>query len=253
MMRQLYEAAGLGHFPVWKVNLAAGALILGVALSVLKATGIYGMGIAAAALCAAGVLEALKLRDRQRAASLVAALPEVIEALAASVASGQDLGDALVSQADHGPKALRKTLAELASQQSIGIPLEHSLSWLQRDLGVAFGDQLVQLLQVSLRRGGEGLVSNLNRLSEVIRTQGALEAELEAKQGWVTGTAKLGLVAPWLIVWFLSARPEAKAFYASPGGLALLLCGLVLCLVAYALIIAASRLPRSKRVLTDVA
>ena len=56
MMRQLYEAAGLGHFPVWKVNLAAGALIIGVALSVLKATGIYGMGIAAAALCALSLI-----------------------------------------------------------------------------------------------------------------------------------------------------------------------------------------------------
>jgi tight adherence protein B len=134
-----------------------------------------------------------------------------------------------------------------------GTSLEQALGWFQVELSNVYADQLVQLLQVSLRSGGAGLVANLERLSEIIRVQGSLEEELAAKQGWVTGTAKLGLIAPWLIVLFLNARTEAHTFYVSAAGFALLSVGLVICLLAYLLIVAAGRLPKAKRVFIDVA
>ena len=96
------------------------------------------------------------------------------------------------------------------------------------------------------------MVANLNRLASDIRQQGSLDAELKAKQGWVSGTAKLGLAAPWLIVCFLNQRPEAHAFYSSGAGFNLLLVGQIVCLLAYGLIHLLSGLPVSKRVFIDV-
>lgn len=248
MFSDLYASAGLGHFPLWRLQVFAAFLVAGIGLSAFKLSGIAGVGFAGTAIGMAALLEVLKGLGRQRRAAVTSALPEVIEALAAGVASGQELTAALVSLQQHGPKALRRSFQQLALQQNQGLPLEHSLSWLQVEISQQFGDQLVQLLLISLRSGGDGLVTNLNRLSQQIRNQGALEAELEAKQGWVTGTAKLGLVAPWLIVLFLSARPEAKAFYASTAGSTLLLLGLLICLGSYFLIVNAGRLPQARRV-----
>jgi len=152
-----------------------------------------------------------------------------------------------------GPISLRKSFQGFNTLQDQGYTLEQALSWLQVEFSNVYGDQLVQLLLVSLRVGGTGLVSNLNALASDIRKQAALDAELQAKQGWVSGTAKLGLVAPWLIVLFLNQRPEAHVFYASPAGLQLLLLGQLVCLLAYGLIQLLSGLPKPRRVYIDVA
>ncbi|MEN9715036.1 MAG: hypothetical protein RJA35_503 [Actinomycetota bacterium] len=253
MIRQIYAGAGLGHIPASKITLAIAVGLAALALSLAKLTGIAGVGLAGLVLGAAATLELLRILASQRERALVQGLPELIEALAAGISSGQELGDAMIQQATHGPKALRKSFGEMAQLLQKGTSLEQALGWLQVELSNVYADQLVQLLQVSLRSGGAGLVANLEHLSEIIRVQGSLEEELAAKQGWVTGTAKLGLVAPWLIVIFLNARTEAHAFYASAAGFALLSVGLIICLLAYLLIVAAGRLPKAKRVFIDVA
>lgn len=251
MLRGLYSAAGLGHFSGSRVTAVfIGALAL-VGLSLFRATDVLGVSVAGVTLGAVTIYESLRIVSQQRQQSLISALPELIESLSAGVSSGQDLSSALFEQAEHGPKALSASMKSFRRQAEEGYSLEHSLVWLQAELGSVYADQLVQLLLVSLTSGGAGLVANLNNLSQVIRGQAALESELAAKQGWVTGTAKLGLAAPWLIVAFLNARPEAHSFYASSAGFILLTAGLAVCIVSYLMIQAAGKLPRSVRVFTD--
>jgi tight adherence protein B len=74
---------------------------------------------------------------------------------------------------------------------------------------------------------------------------------LETKQGWVTGTAKLALVAPWIIVLFLVSRPENADIYNTNEGLTILLLGLTVSLVAYRLIGVLGNLAKPKRVFTS--
>jgi len=248
-LKQLLEGAGLGHLPWLRVVGLTGAALVGLALTLVKATGVLGIGIAGLVLGAAATIEALQAVGSARSRAMVSALPEVAEALAAGVAAGEELGEALARMATNGPRPLRASFHEFARLLSIGYSLEQALAWLQLELANENADILVQFLQQSLRLGGTGLVANLNNLAQVIRGQAALDGEIAAKQGWVIGTAKLGIASPWLIVLFLNQRPEAHAYYASADGATLLVVGLAVCAAAYAIILRMARLPKPKRVL----
>jgi tight adherence protein B len=58
--------------------------------------------------------------------------------------------------------------------------------------------------------------------------------EVMAKQGWVLGSAKVALVAPWLIAFVLLRLEQNREAYASELGALVLFLGLLLSLVAYA-------------------
>lgn len=251
-LKTLLSGAGLAHLPVWQVLGVAAAVIAAVSLSLIRLTGVAAFGLAGAVLATAGLAEALFALSQMREHALNGALPEVAESLASGVSSGQDLGTSIALLASYGPKSLRQSFQQFNGLVERGYSLEAALNWLQRELGNLYGDQLVQLLLVSLRIGGSGLVANLNRLGADIRSQAALDGELRAKQGWVAGTAKLGVLAPWLIVIFLNQRPEAHAYYASDAGFGLMLVGLFVCLVSYLLIQFMARLPKPRRVFIDV-
>ena len=250
--RVLLASAGFGHLPVSRTFGLVAAVLAALGLSLVRITGLVGVGLAGAVLGAAALIETLLALKTARETTLVASLPEVAEAVAAGIASGLAIDECLVALAEVGPKSLRSSLGEFSRMSDKGYSLEARLRWLQVELSNVYSDQLIQLLLVSLRVGGSGLVANLNRLAADIRQEGALHAELKAKQGWVSGTAKLGLAAPWLIVLFLNQRPEAHAFYASDAGFALLLSGLVICLLAYLFIQLLSGLPAARRIYVDV-
>lgn len=251
-LKAFLSGAGFGHLPVWQVIGGSVVLISAVSLSLIRLTGVAAFGLTGAVLSITTIIETLLALTAARRKALVSALPEVAESLASGVSSGQELGRSLALIAGHGPKALAKSFTEFNALVARGFSLEDALGWLQRELGNVYGDQLVQLLLISLRIGGSGLVANLNRLASEIRSQAALDGELMAKQGWVAGTAKLGALAPWLIVLFLNQRPEAHAFYTSASGFSLMLIGLFVCLVAYVFIQLMSKLPQPKRVFLDV-
>jgi tight adherence protein B len=72
--------------------------------------------------------------------------------------------------------------------------------------------------------------------------------QLESKQGWVSGTAKLAVASPWIIVAMLSIRPENAAIYNSTSGAVVLLVGFLISIGAYRVIHLMSLLPQQPRV-----
>jgi len=240
--------AGFGHLSAPRFAGLTLFAIAAAALSVVKLSDIPGLGLAVFAFGLAFSVEGLKHLAAQRAKALSRALPEVAESLASAVASGLNLTDALASMGQVGPRQLRDSFTQFRRIDLSGYPLTQALEWLRLELSNSYADQLVELLLVTYRSGGVGLVANLERLSATIRADYATESELNAKQGWVIGTAKLGLASPWLILLFLNQRPEAHTFYASPQGLVLLATGLTACVGAYAAILSLSKLPHLRRV-----
>ncbi len=73
---------------------------------------------------------------------------------------------------------------------------------------------------------------------------------MESRQAWTVNGARLAVAAPWLVLLFMSFRPEVIGQYASPGGAAVLGLGAVLCVVAYALMMRIGRLPNERRILS---
>lgn len=247
-IRLRLQAAGLGHLDPLKLGIA---WIVGLALLVfvlVKATGLVALGIAAIFLSGAFSYEFLILQARARQSTLLAVLPQICESLSSAVSTGLDLQRAFEDLAIAGPKATRGSFSLFTQMLQTGTRLEDGLDWLKIELAHADADQLVEFLRLSRTSGGSGLAANLNRLAEQLRKQAALAGEISAKQGWVTGTAKLALATPWLIVLLLGSRPENALAYNSTSGLLVLSLGLLVCLIAYAVINAVSALPQQKRV-----
>ncbi len=242
------QQAGLGHLKPWRVvALLAGVdLILGLVIS--RFTGIFALGIAAVFLGAAMSLEALVLVANARHQALVDSLPELCENLATAISSGSSLDTALRELNHVGPKSVSRSMSVLGQLLDRGLPTIDALRWLKLEFGDVNSDQLVELLISSHENGGFGLSANLNKLSTQIRQEGALASEINAKQGWVLGTAKLALATPWAVVWLLSRQPSNASAYNSPAGVLVLSTGLVICLAAYLLISAFGSLPKRKRV-----
>jgi tight adherence protein B len=125
------------------------------------------------------------------------------------------------------------------------------LEWLKSQFGQLQADRLVELLRIVHRSGGVGYLDSLREQALRTRSEIALWAELESKQGWVTGTAKLAIIAPWIIVVTLSSRSENVAIYNTTEGTGVLVAGLLVSLVAYRLVSLLGSLSKPSRVLTN--
>jgi tight adherence protein B len=242
------QQAGLGHLKPWRFLAVFVGMDALLGLLIAKGTGILALGIAAFFLGSAMAVEALVLVSNARHQAVVDALPELCENLAAAISSGSSLDTALRDMNRIGPKSVNRSLVTLSQLLDRGIPTVHALLWLKVELGDVNSDQLTELLICSYRNGGFGLSANLHRLSSQIRQEGALVTEINAKQGWVLGTAKLALATPWVVVWLLSRQPTNALMYNSSAGVLVLSAGLVICLMAYLLISAFGALPSRKRV-----
>jgi tight adherence protein B len=247
-LRNLIQESGLGHLKVWRIATVFVSLDFALGFAVERVTGILALGIAAVFLLSALALESLILISKSRHQTLVDSLPELCEHLAAAISSGSTLENALCDLNRVGPKSLSRSLSIFQELLERGVPTIDALRWLKVELADVNSDQLVELLICSHQNGGFGLSANLHRLGNQIRQEGALVAEINAKQGWVLGTAKLALATPWAVVWLLSRQQSNASTYNSPAGVSVLSAGLAVCLSAYLLISAFGSLPKRKRV-----
>lgn len=108
-------------------------------------------------------------------------------------------------------------------------------------------DRIVETVRMAREVGGTELPTVLRSLSQYLRADAAVRSEVDARQSWVRTAARLGVVAPWIVLLMLGTRPEAAAAYNTPGGAVLVVGGLAATLVAYRLMIALGRLPEEGR------
>jgi tight adherence protein B len=112
-----------------------------------------------------------------------------------------------------------------------------------------YADLLALLIELDSELGGHGMSVTYQRAAVRVRKEQGEISQLQAKQGWVSSSAKLALLAPWLIALVLVQLPQNKAAFATDLGAAILILGLLLSLVAYALVNRMGRLPLPGRVL----
>jgi len=244
------QAAGLARYTPLQAVVFITAAALTVASLVHTSFGVLGLS-ASAFLATIGLfLESLNLRAKQRTDQLSRLWPEVIESLQSAASSGIGQIDALNELAETGPRAIRAHFAQVVQLIDGGKSLDEALSWLKAQLGQIHADRLIELIRLTAASGGTDYIESLKAQGKTTRSEIAIWGELESKQGWVTGTAKLAIVAPWIIVAFLSAREENVNIYNTSEGLLVLLIGLLVSLVAYRLIVILGHLSRPRRVFT---
>jgi tight adherence protein B len=195
-------------------------------------------------------VEALNIRAKRRSDSLVKIWPEVIESLQSAATSGLGLIESIDEVAQLGPTQVRRQFSSLVQKLDNGESFDSSLDWLKREFGQLQADRLIELIRVVHSSGGIGYVSSLKDQAQITRSEIATWGELESKQGWVSGTAKLAIIAPWIIVSILSSRVENVAIYNTSEGLSVLLTGLAVSAIAYRLVAVLGHLSKPQRVFT---
>lgn len=211
---------------------------------------VFGLSIFGFFVVLGLAFEGLAIRAKSRSDALVKLWPEVLDSMHSSLSSGYGLVDSLSELAESGPTRIRPIFAELVQRIDSGNSFSEALSWLKTQFGQIQADRVAEVLRITHSAGGAGLLSALRIQSQMTRAEIALLGELESKQGWVTGTAKLAIIAPWIIVATLSSRAENVAIYNTPEGISILAIGLVVSMVAYRLVGKFGQLDLPSRIFT---
>lgn len=246
-MRQRLAQAGLGRVAVG-VPIAV-SIIAGVSLGavVLALAPVPALALGAAAVGAALPIAVLNARARALRRALRAAWPDLVDHLVSGIRSGRPLAEAVGALAEVGPAETRVAFRTFERRALGSGNLASALDGLKADLADPVADRIVETLKMAREVGGSELPGILRTLASSLRADAAVRSEVEARQSWVRGAARLGVVAPWVVLLLLASRPEAAEAYNSPGGVVLLGVGLVVTVVAYRVMIALGRLPEERR------
>lgn len=246
-LSRLLEEAGMAHLrPRVVVAVSLLQAAIGAALVWLV------LGVPILALCAAlfgGIAPVLWLRGRrtQLIRSRRGLWSDVCDHLISAVRAGMSLPDAVASLAVSAPPLLRPAFATFARDMAASGHFDSSALRLKSLLSDPTADRIVETLRMARQVGGTELPGVLRSLSAAVRADTALRAEVEARQSWIRGAAILGVVAPWAILALLSMRPEGARAYTSPEGIALVIGGALVSLLAYRLMLGLGRLPEPRR------
>ncbi|QCR18920.1 type II secretion system F family protein [Agrococcus sp. SGAir0287] len=246
-VRDRLTQAGLHEVPLAAVVVVAGlagVIAAGVALAITPVVPVaLAAGLAGLALPFAAV--AWRARRRRRARSLV--WPDVVDHLVSGVRSGLALPDAVAALATAGPAQTREAFRAFEADHRATGSFAYALDRLKDRLADPVADRILETLRMARDVGGSEVAHVLRDLAAYLRSDLAVRSELEARQSWVVSAARLGVVAPWLVLLLLSTRPEAAAAYNTPGGVAIVAGGLVVTVVAYRVMVRLGRLPEEGR------
>ena len=247
-LRATLDSAGFGQR---SLTLAVTALLtVGVSIGAItfELTQILALSLSLSLGAMGFMLESLKSRAKSRRANLEALWPEVVDSLITAIASGSSITESILDLSETGPAPIRQDFRTFRDDIETGYALAVSLQNLKVRFGDVHSDRLFELLILVSDAGGEGLLDGLRNQVRITRQELGFNGEIASRLGWITGTAKIAVGAPWVIVALLATRPENASAYASPGGSLILLLGLALSVFAYRLVQALGAMPSSPRV-----
>lgn len=246
--RSNIEGAGLNRFSTTQVLVALAVSTATIGVSVQTVFKVYALTLFCVLGFVALALEFLSSAAARRRRELKVLWPEVVDALQSAVAAGLSMTESFEDLARRGPFRLRKYFEKLVIDLDRGIEFAVAIDNLKRALGEAHADKTCEVLRLVANTGAENLARVLRAQASSIRAELNVVGQLESKQGWVVGTAKIAVVAPWIIVALLSVRPENAAIYNSVSGASILLIGFVVSIFAYRLVHIIGALPAAPRV-----
>jgi tight adherence protein B len=232
-------------------QLYAVCVALGVIVFVVVAGVSHAATIGLAFACFAGYAPIALVRHRrqQRSTELRELWPDVVDNLASAVRAGMSLPDAVGQIAIRGPKPLRPAFASFAADYRATGRFGDCLDRLKASLADPVGDRIIESMRLAREVGGTDLGRLLRTLSQFLREDVRTRAELETRQGWTIGAARLALAAPWIILGMLALRPETVVAYDSAAGVVILLGGAGVSFAAYRVMLRVAQLPAEERVL----
>ncbi len=248
-LSRLVQASGMsGISPAGVLGacLASGVVAALTAL-VISAAATVALVVGVAAAWSPIVL--LRRRAAVRAAALVDGWPDAVDVLVSAVRAGMSLPEALGDLSRRGPESLRPACAAFELDYRATGSFTDALDRLVASLADPVADRVAAALRTARAVGGTDLGRVLRTLSDLLREDARTRGEIRARQASTVTGARLAVAAPWLVLLFMSARPEAIAAFNTPAGLLLLVGAAVTSALAYRLMLRLGRLPTEARIL----
>lgn len=173
-------------------------------------------------------------RKVEKERNLLQALwPEILDHIISGLQSGLSLAETLVGLSTRGPLKSRGIFNSFAENLRGGMEFGSALRVLKEKFSDGVADQVCEVLDFARLSGSRDTSLTLRTLSNFIRRDLALRAEIRAKHSWVKNSAALAAVAPWILLLMLATQPNTLLAYTSKAGFSILLGGALLTLTAY--------------------
>ena len=239
--------AGLQRLSVGALALVSSVVAVLAAAIVFALVPVTAIALTAGVVGLAAPFALVTLRAKSRRKAMRSNWPDVVDHLVSGVRSGLALPDSLVTLATAGPEGTRPAFRQFELDYRATGNFAHCIDTLKDRLADPVADRILETLRMSREVGGSELTTVLRSLATYLRQEAAIRSEVEARQSWVVNAARLGAIAPWIVLLLLASRPEGAAAYNTPAGVALIVCGLGVSVVAYRLMIALGRIPDERR------
>ena len=207
------------------------------------------ISIAVCVCVAAQLLESFQIRVATENQKANTQWPKYLDSIHSATWAGATLEQALLDSISSAPAKHSWALLEFEKDHNSGIAFSDSLDNLKARLANPIADRFIEITRLASASGGRGYLNALRAQSLQLRLENSTWSEINVKQNWVLGTAKLAVLAPWLILVLLSLRPETAIAFQSESGLAVLALGTFASLLAFRLIKTLGRLPPRQRTL----
>ena len=241
------QQAGLANS--LRIKLAAVLMPLLVFAVVQDLFRILLLSVSATVATVAVELEFLNSKAQARRRQIEDEWPTVLESLESAAQSSMSLIDSLRDVAESAHLLVAKDFLFACELCDRGVRIDQALAQLKPRFGLAACDSTIETLRLVNDSGGAGYISALRHQSLAIRESSNISQQIAAKQGWVVGTAKIAVAAPWLIVVLLATRPENVSAFASIEGSLILLIGLLASIFAIRLVAIIGSVDNTQRVL----
>ena len=228
------------------------ALVVGIAASAAAVTWIstevLGLAAAVGAFTLATLFELVRMALATRRNQLAKLWPQIFDSCYSAQAAGVPMAEQVRELTERGPERLRPSF-KLLEEDLESLPVNEALRRFQGRERSREADLFATLFALNHELGGRGQRGAWREAGRHLRESLKLAGEIATKQGWIIGSAKMALFAPWLIAGVLMQLGDNRAAFASMTGTAVLLFGLALSAVGYFLVNLLGKLPEQPRVL----
>jgi tight adherence protein B len=192
----------------------------------------------------------LKRKREKERLDLQGLWPEILDHIVSGLQSGLSLAETLVALKVRGPVKSRSIFKLFAEDLRSGTDIGIALRYLKEKFNDGIADQVCEVLDFTRVSGSRDTSLTLRTLSNFIRRDLALRAEIQAKHSWVKNSAALAAVAPWILLLMLASQPNTLTSYTSRAGFSILITGALLTIGAYFWMEKVGKLKESARIFT---
>jgi tight adherence protein B len=215
-----------------KISIYIAAFFVGLFVATII-TGSISIGIPVGIVCVGIPVSLLARKAEARKLELQSLWPEILDNLISGLQSGLALAETIANLGKRGPDRTKSIFTLFAMRLRDGATFSSALEIIRESFNESTADQVCEVLDFARSSGGRDTALTLRTLSNFIRADIALRNEITAKHSWVKNSAALAAVAPWVLLLLLASQPNTVSAYSSGSGLAVLLAGAGLTLVAY--------------------